>query len=111
MIFITVERFCQRLAVDGGQLDPAFISLLYSRDGESSHALRVEGRNPVVVGSVRPFLHEKPKFNAFQESMPIMKKNATQYPRRIKKGSGSRFDGFGEYDHPAMFHELFDQVG
>ena len=34
-----------------------------------------------------------------------------QYLRRIKKGSRFRFDGLGEYDHPALFHERFDQVG
>lgn len=111
MIFVMMERSCQRLAFDGGQLDPAFISVLYHRDGESSYALRVEGRDPVVFGSVRPISHEKPKFNAFQESMPIFKKNATQYLRRIKEGSRFRFDGLGEYNHPAMFHGLFDQVG
>ena len=65
MIFVRVERSRQRLAVDGGQLDPAFISVLYNRDGESSYALCVEGHDPVVVESVRPILHEKPKFSAF----------------------------------------------
>ena len=71
------------MVVDGGQLDPASISVLCNPNGESSYALRVEGRDSVVVGSVRPILHEKPKFNAFQESMPIFKKNATKYLRRI----------------------------
>ena len=100
------------LGIDGGQLDPAFISILYSRDGESSYALRVEARDTVVVGvgSYHPIMHEKPIFNAIQEYMPIFKKNATQYQPRIKKGSRFRFEDLDEYSHPAIFHELFDQV-
>ena len=99
-------------AIDGGQLDPAFISVLYSRDGESDYTLRVEGHDAVVGGVVRyhPILHEKPIFNAIQEYLIIIKKNATQYWPRIKKGSRFRFEDLDEYGHPAIFYELFDQV-
>jgi hypothetical protein len=47
------------------QLEPTFIVVPHNRDGESSHALGVERRDPEFVGDVHPILHENPKFNAF----------------------------------------------